>query len=95
MYIIENRLGHYYTGICTDVQRRFQEHNSSGPKCAKALKGKGPLTLKFVSQVDDHSQALKSEIWIKKQSKTNKVKLVKNQLVGTSLKNTLPNKDIY
>lgn len=93
MYIVENKLGQYYTGICTDIERRFQEHQSSGPKCAKALKGKGPLFLKFVGQVENHSHALKTEIWIKKQSKANKVKLVKNQLVGAPLKNTLPNKE--
>ncbi|MCF2948074.1 GIY-YIG nuclease family protein [Paraglaciecola aquimarina] len=71
------------------MTRRFAEHQSNGPKCAKALKGKGPLTLKFFSQVDDHSHALKTEIWIKKQSKSNKVKLVEGQLSDTSLKNML------
>ncbi|MDU0356238.1 GIY-YIG nuclease family protein [Paraglaciecola aquimarina] len=87
MYIIENKLGQYYTGICTDINRRFQEHQSNGPKCAKALKGKGPLTLVFQSSVADHSQALKTEIWIKKLTKANKVMLVKNQLTESPIKN--------
>jgi putative endonuclease len=87
VYIIENRLGHYYTGICTNIERRFNEHLASGAKCAKALKGKGPLTLKFSSQVEDHSCALKTEIWIKKLSKADKIKLVNNQLANAPIQN--------
>ena len=93
VYIIENRLTQYYTGICTDIERRFDEHQSSGPKCAKALKGKGPLTLKFCCKVDSHSEALKFEIWIKKLSKANKIKLVNNCFCDAPIKNMLLDKD--
>ena len=93
MYIIENKLAHYYTGICTDVERRFDEHQTSGTKCAKALKGKGPLVLKFWCIVDSHSEALKIEIWIKKLSKINKIKLVNNSLFSAPIQNMLLNKD--
>ncbi|CDL29320.1 FIG137864: putative endonuclease containing a URI domain [Escherichia coli ISC7] len=34
-----------YTGITTDVERRYQQHQSG--KGAKALRGKGELTLAF------------------------------------------------
>ncbi len=85
--MIENRLGHYYTGICTDLDRRFKEHQTSGPKCAKALKGKGPLSLIFSCMVSDHSCALKTEIWIKKLTKSNKIKLVQNQLNDSPIQN--------
>lgn len=80
VYMIENKLGHFYTGICKDMARRFNEHNSSGAKCAKALKGKGPLKLIFCCQIDDHSAALKMEIWIKKLSKADKCRLLANTL---------------
>jgi putative endonuclease len=80
VYIIENKLGHFYTGICKDLARRFNEHNSNGIKCAKALKGKGPLRLIYCCEIDDHSSALKMEIWIKKLSKTDKVNLVNKRL---------------
>jgi putative endonuclease len=93
VYIIENRLAHYYTGICTDIERRFVEHQSSGPRCAKALKGKGPLVLKFWCIVDTHSEALKIEIWIKKLSKPNKIKLVNNSLCHAPIQNMLLDKD--
>lgn len=89
VYIVENKLNQYYTGICTDLERRFEEHQSSGPKCAKALKGKGPLIMKLWCTVNSHSEALKIEIWIKKLSKANKVKLVQNSLCDAPVKNML------
>jgi putative endonuclease len=91
IYIVENKLNQYYTGICTNVERRFEEHQSSGPKCAKALKGKGPLTLKLRCKVGSHSEALKLEIWIKKLSKANKIKLVNNCLYDAPICNMLLN----
>ena len=93
LYIIENKYCHYYTGICTDISRRFEEHQSSGVKCAKALKGKGPLTLKFQAMVGSHSEALKAEIWVKKLTKAKKLKLVNNDLVDSPIKNMLLSKD--
>ena len=80
VYIIENKVGHFYTGISKDVTRRFEEHNSGGHKCAKALKGKGPLQLIYCCQLDEHSGTLKMEIWIKKLSKTEEINLVHNRL---------------
>jgi len=80
LYVIETKNGLYYTGISTDWQRRFEEHASNSPKTAKALKGKGPLCLLFVVQLDDHSRALKAELWLKKQSKRHKTLIVKGLL---------------
>jgi putative endonuclease len=80
LYIIENKLGHYYTGICKDLARRFSEHQGSGIKCAKALKGKGPLSLLFCCQLADHSSALKMEFWVKSLNKDKKIRLVSNTL---------------
>lgn len=80
LYIIETKYQAWYTGITTDWQRRFEEHASNSAKSAKALKGKGPLRLKFCIQLDDHSSALKAEIWIKKQSKFNKQKIVAHSM---------------
>ncbi|MBT0585654.1 GIY-YIG nuclease family protein [Alteromonas oceanisediminis] len=65
VYIIENRFGQLYTGITTDVNRRVTEHAHHPTKGAKALRGKGPLRLKFEQCVGDHSQALRCERWIK------------------------------
>ena len=79
IYIVENRLNHYYTGICRNLARRFEEHSSGGKLCAKALRGKTPLTLVYAAELTDHSTALKAEIWIKKLTKAQKIQLVNHQ----------------
>lgn len=81
VYLIRTRSGSLYTGISTDVQRRFLEHQEAGPKAAKSLKGKGPLQLEFSAKVGDRSQASKLEAKIKKMSKANKEAMVKGRVV--------------
>lgn len=76
IYIVKNRLGSLYTGITTDVERRFNQHqNGTG---AKALRGKGPLSLEFHCQVGDRQQASQLEYRLK-QLKTQKEKLIIDQ----------------
>ncbi|MFT4938907.1 MAG: putative endonuclease [Paraglaciecola sp.] len=81
LYIIENKLEHFYTGISKDLNRRFAEHQAGGTKCAKALRGKQPLKIVFCCQLDNHSSALKMEIWVKKLSRNNKKLLISSTLV--------------
>lgn len=76
LYIIRCANSHLYTGVTTDVKRRLAEHQSSGPKAAKFLKGKGPLTLVYQEPQIDRSTALKREIAIKKMSRQQKLQLV-------------------
>ncbi|WP_425439267.1 GIY-YIG nuclease family protein [Pseudoalteromonas denitrificans] len=70
IYIIETRLGHWYTGITTDVTRRFNEHEKGFG--AKNLRGKGPLSLIFHIKVGNRSQASILEYQVKKLSKIKK-----------------------
>ncbi|MFT5675288.1 MAG: putative endonuclease [Paraglaciecola sp.] len=81
LYIIENKFEHFYTGISKDLKRRFAEHQTGSNKCAKALRGKQPLKMVFCCQLDNHSSALKMEIWVKKLSRNDKKLLINNQLV--------------
>jgi len=74
LYLIRCSGGQLYTGITTDVKRRFSEHESG--KGAKFLRGKGPLELVFQQAVGDRSTALKAEAMIKKMDKTEKETLV-------------------
>lgn len=77
LYIVRNRLGSLYTGITTNVERRFQQHqNGTG---AKALKGKGPLLLAFYCQVGDRQRASQLEYQLKQLKKTQKEKLIIDQ----------------
>ncbi|WP_371195043.1 GIY-YIG nuclease family protein [Glaciecola sp. SC05] len=76
LYIIKTASGSLYTGITVDVLRRFEEHSSQSTKTAKALRGKGPFSLAYCVQLTSHSDALKAELWIKKQSRANKLKMI-------------------
>lgn len=69
--------GSLYTGVAKDVAKRFAEHQSQGPRCAKYLKGRGPLALVFQAQVGDKSAALKREYALKQLSKQAKEKIVR------------------
>jgi putative endonuclease len=76
VYLIRTRSGSLYTGITRDVARRFDEHNSGGPKAAKALRERGPLKLEFHQAVEGKSEALKLELQIKKWPKARKEALI-------------------
>ncbi|MFA0810604.1 GIY-YIG nuclease family protein [Microbulbifer epialgicus] len=81
VYLVRTSSGSLYTGVTTDVERRFAEHCSSGSRAAKALKGKGPLSLEYQKQVPDKSAALKLEIMIKKWPKQKKESLIAGSIV--------------
>ena len=79
LYMIRCRGDKLYTGITTDISRRFAEHQSG--KGAKFLRGKAPLALVFQHTVGTHSQALKLELWLKKQSKSSKEHIIEQGLL--------------
>lgn len=74
VYILQCGDGTLYTGIASDVQRRFQEHQCG--KGAKYTRGRGPLTLKYTEECDSKSDALKRELAIKALKKTKKEALI-------------------
>ncbi|MDL3987341.1 GIY-YIG nuclease family protein [Shewanella xiamenensis] len=78
LYLIRCANGHLYTGITTDVARRFNEHQSSSPKAAKYLRGKGPLTLMYQETVGSRGDALRREIAVKKLSRAQKLALIES-----------------
>ena len=81
IYLIRTKIGHLYTGVTQDVQRRFKEHQKEGEKAAKYLKGKKPLKLVFHKKIGSRSQALKTEAQIKKWPKKKKEALVNNEIL--------------
>ncbi|WP_269320531.1 GIY-YIG nuclease family protein [Billgrantia saliphila] len=64
LYMIETARGALYTGITTNVERRFAEHLAG--RGAKALRGRGPLTLVHHEPVGSHGQALRLEAELKR-----------------------------
>ena len=81
LYIVRCNNGSLYTGITTDVGRRFNEHQSSSSKSAKYLRGKGPLTLVFKEEIGNRSEASIAEARVKKLSRTEKDSLIKGYLL--------------
>ena len=49
LYLIRCKGGQLYTGIATNVERRFAEHQSG--KGSKYLRGKTPLQLVFQKKI--------------------------------------------
>jgi putative endonuclease len=79
VYIIRCHDGSLYTGIATDVERRFAEHQSNVG--AKYLRGRGPLKLVFKQRIGQRSRALKVEQGIKRLPKKKKEALIKSGAV--------------
>ena len=80
LYIVRGADKSLYTGITTDVPRRFSEHSGTGSgdtsKGAKALRGKRPLILEYSRLIGNRSEALKIEYQVKKLSKIKKERLI-------------------
>lgn len=74
IYLVRTGVGSLYAGISTDPERRLRQHQSG--KGARALRGKGPLTLVWRQGVADKGEALRLEYRLKQQSKAFKERLV-------------------
>lgn len=76
VYMVRCKTGSLYTGIAKDLAKRFSEHQSQGPRCAKYLRGKTPLTLAYSEETTDRSAASKREYALKQLSKKEKEALI-------------------
>lgn len=65
-----------YTGIATDVKRRFDEHQTQGPKAARYVRGRAPLELVYQRSIGSRAEASSEEYRIKQLTKTAKEKLI-------------------
>ena len=75
VYLIRATDNSLYTGITTDVERRFGEH-LSGRAGAKYFRGRSPAAVVFVEGGHDRSSASIREAQIKKLSRRQKLDLV-------------------
>ncbi|MBU1234017.1 MAG: GIY-YIG nuclease family protein [Proteobacteria bacterium] len=66
-----------YTGITTNLEQRFQEHNHS-EKGAKYTRGRRPVQLVYHEQQTSRSLAARREHEIKRFSRQQKEQLIKN-----------------
>ena len=67
--------GSLYTGVTTDVQRRFSEH-STPEKGARFFRGRKPLEVVYTETHPDRSSAQRREAAIRKLTKDQKVELI-------------------
>ncbi|WP_081221165.1 GIY-YIG nuclease family protein [Pseudoalteromonas luteoviolacea] len=81
LYIVENRLGQWYTGITIDLERRLRQHNDGTG--AKSLRGKGPVSLVVAVSHLSKVNAAKLEWQVKQLSKHKKRQLVAEVLSST------------
>lgn len=75
VYIIRTDDNQLYTGITTDIQRRWQEHNG-GRAGARYFRGRTPKELCFLETHPDRSSATRREIAIKRLSRAAKLQLI-------------------
>lgn len=92
LYIIRSPDNALYTGITTDVPRRFKQHQSG--KGAKALRGKTGLQLVFSTEAGDHGQALRLEYRVKQLKKSQKEQLVAGEIAFEDLFTCLQTRDL-
>lgn len=81
VYIIETEQSTLYTGITTDVERRFQEHldmfnGKRSAKGAKYFRRAKPLKIVYAETCANRSEATKREAAIKRMTKAKKVALI-------------------
>ena len=78
VYIIQCRNKSLYTGITTDVERRFDEHQNDDKKASKYCSRLRPLKLVYTSLVyKNKSDASKEEYRIKQLSHKDKLNFLK------------------
>lgn len=63
-----------YTGCTNAPQRRLQQHNAG--QGAKYTRSRCPVTLVYLEQVEDRSQALRREAALKRLSRKEKLALI-------------------
>ncbi|BDX02276.1 MAG: GIY-YIG nuclease family protein [Marinomonas sp.] len=85
--MIKTRMNTLYTGISTDVNRRFSEHSGSSKRGARYLRGKGPLELVWSEVVGSKGDALVLEYQVKKLNRRQKQSLIEGSMELQSLRN--------
>jgi putative endonuclease len=80
VYVVRTRCNTLYTGITTNVDRRFHEHlacfNGVSNKGAKYFRGRQPKEVVYTESCENRSIASKRECEIKKMSKNAKKELI-------------------
>jgi putative endonuclease len=68
-----------YTGVTTDVERRFREHKEGGRKGSKYAKARIPLKVVYTETHTSRSAAQQREYALKQLTKAEKESIIKGQ----------------
>lgn len=85
LYMLRTADSRLYTGITTDLARRFAEHCQGGRRAAKAVRGRTPLQLVYSSTFDNRSRASVAEYRVKRLSRAAKERLVAGDITIQSI----------
>lgn len=83
VYMIRTNDAQVYTGITTDMARRWREHQS-GKAGARYFRGREPVQLCYLEATDNRSSASQREYAIKALSASAKKQLIAAQSLRTS-----------
>ena len=87
LYLLRCSDGSLYTGITTNVARRFAELRDNSGTGAKYLRGMRPLMLVFQKKLGSRSLALAVESKVKRLSKKRKEDLIRtNEHIEVTIK---------
>lgn len=75
VYLLECGDKSIYTGITTDLERRFEEHKNKGKKGAAYTKSREAERILYFEKYNTRSDALKREAEIKKMTREKKLEL--------------------
>ena len=78
LYIIEASDRSLYTGVTTDIERRFTEH-LTGSRGARFFGGRQPVRVVYREHGHTRSSACRREAEIKKLSRNDKLRLIAAQ----------------
>ena len=88
VYIIKCKDNSLYTGITTDINRRFHEHQNDDNKSSKYCLMRRPLALVFKSRpFQNRSKASKEEHRIRNLTHEEKRNIIRNKSLNLILKN--------
>ncbi len=76
VYMVETKSGKLYTGITTDPERRFNEHQNDPKLGARFFRSDPAKAMVYKEQQDDRSSATKREAALKKLPRKAKLALV-------------------
>ena len=78
VYILECNDSTLYTGITNNLEKRIEQHNN-GQEGAKYTRARRPVKCVYKEIQKNRSEATKRELAIKKLSRSEKIKLIKQQ----------------